>query len=272
MPPTFFVDVNSVTPDQYNGYPLSRIPSKFTNADALNTLALIFQNNRSREEIVFPMKNLTLREPSEGLSVLRQHAARASFLLFLSANPTLFSDLMNHAEIFAMKDVALASIHLLRSIATADWATPTGSNPNVAQFIELVDMLRPPIICSLIQRATQDLTQLLPLPTKGIHVFACKAFRGGLFSWLLKPAIILPNSVGGRGDTEKAAYQIAAEKFDLVRDVHAELVEELKGLTEDTGLKRDMESMERTLKRRIAEGVFGKREVIGGQVATMQGS
>lgn len=278
LPPAFFVDIDNITPENFNACPLSRIPSKFTNADALNTLATIFQNTRTVEELVFPPTN-SLQPSSTPNTPASQLAARATFLLYLSANPTLITDLTNHAEILAMKDVALAALRLLRSIATADWTISPEASPqsSIGQFTELLDLPRLPLMSTILQRGSSvsgvaDGAAALPLPTKGIHVFACKTFRGTFFPWLLKPAISLPSVVGGRGDAEKAAYRVSSAKFDLIGDVHGELVRELKELGEETAVKKDLEALEKAVRIRLSEGVMGRTQVMGGQVATMQGA
>ena len=138
-----------------------------------------------------------------------------------------------------MKDNALAALVLLRAIITANW-TPI-SSPNEAA-------------------SDPNLTRLDNFPTSGVEVILDPAISGGVLPYLLKPATTFSGLVGGRGDAESVAYQVAMAKFDVLRV----LGEKVKDLYPP---KREVDTM---IRRRIAEGPWGVGGNVGARIGTLE--
>ncbi|KAL1636567.1 hypothetical protein SLS56_001152 [Neofusicoccum ribis] len=216
--------------------PLSLVPgSRSTNSDALHTLATIFHGPED------PTKDLTFPAPAspsrssatfpERLEAERS-AARTLTALFTQHNPSFWLDLVQLAETIALKDTALASLNFINALATASWSTTSSSAiPSDFPFTGLSLLLRPG-------------NPVLP--------------------YLLRPAPSFSNLVGGRGDAENAAYQVAMRKFDVLRTVLRRL--ESSAAEEVPGRDGLLEMM----RVRAAEGVWGRGGDVGGRIDTLE--
>ncbi|OCK92576.1 uncharacterized protein K441DRAFT_569433 [Cenococcum geophilum 1.58] len=222
--------------------PMLSIPIKMTNPDALKTLATVF-HGPIEPEITYPPVDTSSTPLTVQPALTRQSSersyARLLLSLYLTKYPSAFSDLVRHADTVAMKDNALAALVLLRAIITANW-TPISSPDEAASD---------PI-----------LAQLDNFPTSGVEVILDPAISGGVLPYLLKPATTFSGLVGGRGDAESAAYQVAMAKFDVLRV----LGEKVKDLDPP---KREVDTI---IRRRIAEGPWGVGGNVGARVGTLE--
>lgn len=163
--------------------------------------------------------------------------ARLLTALFLSKKPNTFSDIIRHAETVALKENALAALTLLRALITSSWSSePIPDIPaNDPTYARLANF-----------------------PKSGLDLILDPSISGGVLPALLKPATSFSNLVGGRGDAENAAYQVAMAKFDVLKVLGRQL--------EDTGGREDVLFM---VKRRVNEGPWGVSGGVGSRIRTL---
>lgn len=215
--------------------PLSLIPgSRSTNPDALHTLATIFRGPEDPEsDLVFPAPAApsgTSATAPERLEAERS-AAQALCALFVKHNSAFWTDLTQLAETVALKDTALAALNFINALATSSWSS---SAPSAVPA---------------------------DFPSTGLGML----LRPGnlVLPYLLRPAPSFSNLVGGRGDAENAAYQVAQRKFDVLGTV----LRRLERSSADEVPGRD--GLLGMIRGRIAEGVWGRGGDVGGRVGTL---
>ncbi|KAK4493959.1 hypothetical protein PRZ48_015145 [Zasmidium cellare] len=218
--------------DNWRSSPLSLVPSKATNPDALNTLATIFHG--PPDTITY---NLATQQQDPATSEEPTYA-RALYYTYLSHNPTLWSDIITHADTIALKDLALSALNVLHSVITATW-------PPSQSTIPLPTALATPASGHLAILSPPSLEHTLP--------------------YLLKPPQTFANLVGGRGDVESAAYKIASAKFDALRAFHGRLQGEVERSSGE-----GYEEILATVGKRLAEGPLSREGEVGGRVGTLE--
>ncbi|KAL5411180.1 hypothetical protein PMIN04_010346 [Paraphaeosphaeria minitans] len=211
------------------------IPLTRTNPDALKALAAVF-HGPPKQEITFPQIETI------GLDAKRMEIesvfARLLTSQYYSKHPSLFSDLVTHASTIAMKENALAALVLLRAIITSSWSTAP--------------------LLDLIPASDRTYTHLQNFPYTGLDLILDSARSGSVLPALLKPAATFSNLVGGRGDAENAAYQVAMARFDVLKALGQRL--------EHDGGRHDVLQM---VKRRISEGPWGVGGSAGSRIGTL---
>lgn len=221
--------------EAWRSTPLSRVPFQHANADALHTLATVFHGPLP-EPTQYPAPTTPTLEvaPSSTRRGNEESSAMELFTYYFTHNPTLFRTLVTSAQTLAMKDVALASINLMKAIATSNW--PAYASPSSQPSIEL----------------------LLASPHITPH----------LLPYLLSPSSSMSNLVGGgRGDVESAAYAVANAKFDLLQAI----VRRLQPLlTEENPAASRLKQIDVQLKRRVSEGVWGAGAGVGARIGTLE--
>lgn len=150
----------------------------------------------------------------------------------------MFSDIVTHAETIAMKDNALAALTLVRAIITSSWS-PTPPPDTIPP--------NDPI-----------LNRLQNFPKTGLDLILDPTLSGGVLPSLLKPATTFSNLVGGRGDAENAAYQVAMAKFDVLKALGHRLEKE--------GGRQNVLAMVRS---RVNEGPWGEGGSAGSRIGTL---
>ena len=220
------------------GSPLALLPSRATNPDVLNTLATVFRGPLGAE-VVFPPPQV---EAIDSMAQNSEEAAtaRALYFNYVARNPRFWQDVTKHADTIALKDVALAALGLLTSVITGNWA----SKPELALPTSI---------------ATPDSGHLAILSPPALEY---------VLPYLLKPAQSFSNLVGGRGDSESAAYKIASAKFDALKQLHGKLktqIESQPGISEE-----GYEQILATLAKRLGEGPLSREGEVGGKVATLE--
>jgi len=225
------------------------LPSKSTNPDVLDTLALVFHG--PQQEITFPSSSSQSATDSETTS--EAQSARALYYLYLNYNPRLFEDLVKHAETVALEQHALAAINVITSVATANWSplpdTSTESLPTVTES-DLISWLPNPPTAT---------------PASGALAILAPPSLEHSLPFLLRPPQTFTNIVGGFGDTENSAYKIAVAKFDALKALHARLEDKV---AEEPG--QGYEEIVETLRKRINEGSWGRQGQVGTSIATME--
>lgn len=215
---------------------LLEIPITRTNPDALKTLAAIF-HGPPKQELTFPQVE-TIGSDAKRTEV-ESVFARLLTSLYYTKHPSLFADIVSHASTIAMKDNALAALTLLRAIITSSWSTSS-----------LPDIISP---------SDTTFTRLQNFPPTGLDLVLDPARSGGVLTTLLKPATTFSNLVGGRGDAENAAYQVAMARFDALRALGQRL-EEVGGRDDVLGMVR----------RRVSEGPWGVGGSAGSRIGTLE--
>lgn len=213
------------------------IPVTRTNPDALKTLATIF-HGPAKEELTFPEP--VISDLSRNRTTTEKVFARLLLALYYTKKPTLFTDLVKHAELIAMKENALAALTLLRAIITSEWDSQT--LPNIIPETDPV-----------YQRLRQ-------FPKTGVDALIDPSISGVVLPYLMRPATTYSNLVGGRGDAENAAYQIAMAKFDVVQAL-------AQRLEKQGGTRQDVIAM---VRRRVAEGPWGEGGGAGSRIGTLE--
>lgn len=216
--------------------PLSLLPSKATNADALNTLATIF-HGPSRKIITFPSTSPMTDEPSPQ-EELEAAAARALYLNYLANNTRFWQDIESHADTVALREVALAALNCLHSVITANWST----KPSLALP-----------------------SSIMATPPSGHLAILSPPALEYTLPYLISPPQTFANLVGGRGDAESSAYKIASAKWDALKALHSALIVQVK---RDPG--QGYEEILATLSKRLAEGPMSNEGEIGGRIDTVQ--
>lgn len=227
---------NAEGPAAWATTPLSLLPSKATNPDALNTLATIF-HGPSRKIITFPATSPMVDEPSPQ-EELEAAAARALYMNYVANNTRFWNDIATHADTVALKELALAALNCLHSVITANWST----KPSLA---------------------LPSSTMATP-PSGHLAILSPPALEYTL-PYLVKPPQTFANLVGGRGDAESSAYKIATAKWDALKALHAALIVQVE-LEPGQGY----EDILATLSKRLAEGPMSKEGEIGGRIDTVQ--
>jgi hypothetical protein len=97
---------------------LNLLSSRSPNADLLNTLATIF-HGPIKDENVWPPREQSPDEIREN-NITNTHS-RKVYSGYLSAHPSLYTDVVAHANRPALHEVALAALILLKAIVTAPW-------------------------------------------------------------------------------------------------------------------------------------------------------
>lgn len=189
-----------------------------------------------QEELTFPQ----VETLGSNVKRIKIEAAYARLLtaLFISKKPNTFSDVIRHTDTVAMKENALAAFALLRALITASWS----SEP-------IPD----------IPADDPTYARLTNFPKTGLDLILDPSISGGVLPALLKPATSFSNLVGGRGDAENAAYQVAMAKFDVLKALGREL--------EQSGGREDVLFM---VKRRVSEGPWGVGGSAGSRIGTLE--
>lgn len=238
--------------------PLFTIPCKGTNADALMTLGHIFRG---------PVVEVDTLDPAGKQRYRREAAAaRALYSLYLAQHDTLYDDLLQHAGTVALPQLALASIQLISSIASARWGSLPGqptsfSEGNTAATLDALP-------------TENDLANMLPtsdsavMGGQGIRALLQSPAREKVFPWLLRPPATYTHLVGGRGDPESSAYKIAMAKWDLLQLTQGQL-RTMTVQGEDGGVQ-GLQDLQSALSARVAEGPWGSALEAGTRIGTLE--
>lgn len=214
--------------------PLSLLPTKSTNPDVLNTLATVFHGPQAPEIVIGTKPSPTTQSERYNEEAT---AARALYFQYLAHNLTMWSNITAHADTVALKDLALAALNVLQAVITAKWAASTSS----------------------------DLpTSIATTSTGHVAILSPPALEYAL-PYLLKPPQTYSNLVGGRGDSEGAAYLIAASKFETLTVFMRKLQDQVE---QQPG--EGYEEILATVRKRVAAGPYSREGQVGGQIATME--
>ncbi|KAF1959721.1 hypothetical protein CC80DRAFT_466808 [Byssothecium circinans] len=211
------------------------IPITRTNPDALKTLAAVF-HGPLKPELTFPQVE-TLGEDQKRIET-EAYFARLLTYLYYTKHPSVFADVVTHADTIAVKDNAIAALTLISALITSTWSsTPPSTIPS-----------NDPVT-----------SRLQTFPQTGLDLILDPTISGGVLPLLMKPATTFSNLVGGRGDAENAAYQVAMAKFDVLKALGRRLEKE--------SARQDVVSM---VARRVNEGPWGVGGSAGSRIGTLE--
>ncbi|KXL49597.1 MAG: hypothetical protein FE78DRAFT_178920 [Acidomyces sp. 'richmondensis'] len=221
----------------FSGTPVSYLPCRATNADVLNTLATIFKGpppNRVRPGSSNHLDGVFRQRNQEEAA-----AARALYFHYLASNPGFWENVVSHADTIAILDCALAAINLIHSVITANWS-----------------ILRPSL----------DLPQMnFATPEVGCISILSPPAMQHIMPYLIRPPRTFANLVGGRGDTESAAYKVALAKYDALNALSTCLQAEVEKSPED-----GFDGILATIRKRLATGPFSREGEVGGSIGTLE--
>lgn len=250
--------------------PLLLVPSKVTNADALDALAMILHGPRrssSNEEITYGANGFSTSEMPGSVSFSTEAAAAyALYITYLHCHDTLIADLLTHADTVALPEKALAAINLLAALAFASYAPlPTDESSSMLPD-DSSTASRPPTPAQLATMLNLSSPSQLPAYSP-CPLLTSAATRDKLLPWLLRAPQTFSNLVGNRGDAESSAYKIATARWDLVLVVQRSV----RRLVENGG-RNDIAWVGEALEARVKEGVWGVQEGggAGSVVATLE--
>lgn len=234
----------TIIPQSFQNSPLFLINRKPIRADVYKTMAVIFRGNN---------------EPSVAISSRENAAARALYFLYIKQFPLFWKEVVEAADNVVLKDLALAAIGLIKTILTARWEPlPTTAVPSSQDSLTL------PTEEELARKCT-DSTMLLP--PSGVLAILANPTVETVIPYLLRPAkTFSSHRLGGIGDTENVAYQVAVAKHDLVVVFH----QKMKTISpESEGDGERLQEMIMEIGRRVAQGPMGVASQAGSMIATM---
>ncbi len=214
-----------------------------TNEEVLKTLAVIFHGPTETPQSS-DGEDLEFEDPD--FLDLEAAAARALCLMYSLRYPQWFERLVSIAETIAMTDAALAAISLITAIMTAKWkAAPQTPGVGRHGFSILSE---------------QQLVRMFgaPLPTTGMEFLLQPEGLRTVVQYLCLPPQTFTNLVGGRGDTESAAYRVAVAKHDALRIFSKAL----------QGVSSKYDPVKSMVAEALARPLFGA-SAPGGHVGTM---
>jgi len=207
-----------------------------TTPDAIKTLASIFHGPPA-QDITFPQVESLGQDSkrTEKEAVL----ARLLTSLYYHKHLDMFTDLVAHVSTIAMKDSALAALGFLRAIITSSWST-----------VPLPD---------IIPESDPNYIRFQNFPSTGLDLIADVSRSASVVPFLMRPPTTFSGLVGGHGDAENAAYQIAMAKFAVVKELG-------KCLEKNDGSLSNLRDMVRA---RINEGPWGLTGSVGSRIGTL---
>lgn len=240
-----------LVPQMRGSTPLFLIPAKPANPDALHTLAAVFRG----PSVDSPFSKMSSNQSELEKSTKEPESARTLYFLYLRQHPGFWTHVVNAAEAVALKDNALAAIELMSAVIGANWRQlPNDAERSSSQSrYSLPTESELAIVCGSPNQH---------LPPSGVLAILASPTLGVVLPYLLRPAQTFSNLVGGRGDTESAAYRVAIAKHDALVLLH----QKLKYVAEET---TGLQEIVTAVGRRVSQGPMGGNTEVGGRVATL---
>lgn len=232
-----------------NGNPVGQLPNHVPLPGFFVALARVFHG---------PFQAPSLAEkssPNYGNRSLDSDAAaaRALYLLYVYFHANLYREIVRFAETTALKEVALAAISFITGILTANWAPlpdEASSNPTNLSLPTEAEL----------QRGIHGMGSRTRLPQSGVEAILTSPVRETVLPYLCSPPKTFTNLVGGRGDAESAAYQIAVAKHDALKLLQS-------------GMQRvnfPRGPMTDAVAQAVARGPWGGSGGVGGNIGTLE--
>lgn len=212
------------------------LPSQPASADAYNTLATIF------------------RGPDDDFRTVEDiSAARAAYFFYVRQFPAFWTHVVQAADTIALKDAALAAIKLIGAVINADWTPLAVEGPSA------------PYRLPSEQELVSEHHSGRSLPSSGILAILDQPAADSVIPYLMRPAPTFSNMVGGRGETESAAYHVAVAKHDVLIEFHRKLKHVIQGVNDSV-----IEGILKAVEHLLAQGPFGGNAQVGGRIATLE--
>ncbi|KAI9889574.1 MAG: hypothetical protein M1814_005177 [Vezdaea aestivalis] len=169
-------------------------------------------------------------------------ASRILYTVCIAQNPGFWKIIVRIAETVAMKEAALAAIKVVRSVITATWAA--SDDRTIRSWTQASGLPIPPLSGTMAILQPPAVEHVLP--------------------YLMGPAPVFTNLVGGRGDVEGAAHKVGTARFETLRA----LLEQTK-TTRLEGQESDLDDLREALRARVEKGPWARDRGIGGNIATI---
>ena len=232
---------------------LEFIPLRPTSTAALETLAVIFGGPK--------YKGPSSRLEYQGYMEMEKSAARLLYALYYKSQPFFWREVIGAAETIALKERALAAIHLIGSVIGAAWGTTT------------IDLKSSVFASRAFISSNSRLTEDNITPPSGLLAILTTPTFETVIAFLHSPPPTYSQLIGGKGDVESAAYEVAVAKYDVLKLLYEKLKEfELFGRSEEAaGIPKGR--VQQTIietQQRINQGPMGGSSQVGGRVATLE--
>lgn len=236
-------------PQNLEHTPFFHLYSKPGDAAVYNTLAAVFQDTKEKSA----PDSLSSAPIAENEFISGEIlVARVLYYLYLKKYPFFWEEIVKDADIVALQDVALAAIGLMKTIIMANWdSLPTEPERNWPTLPTEKDL------------AKACLSENQDLPTSGFEALFADGGWEIVVKYLLRSSPAFDNLVGGRGDTDSAAYRVAMAKHDL----SVLFYQKLKPMAQEKGGLNDVVD---ALQIRALQGPRGGLPEIRPTVATLE--
>lgn len=242
----------SLLPQSFVNSPFLLLQANLGDADIYKTLATVFRSNTRQKSSHEPLANDS--QQMDAPMSQDNKAARALYFLYLKKYPSFWSQVVQAAETLALKDVALAAIEVMNAVITANW------DPLPAE--SLISSRSPFALPTEQELAVKCHSVAQNMPSSGILAILSSPAVGTVVPYLIRPAQTFNNLVGGNGDSESAAYEVAVAKYDVLKVFHGRI----QGLGHETSRLQDILTL---VEARIARGPMGGTTEVGGRITTL---
>ena len=236
-------------PKNFERTPFFHVYNKHGDAAIYSTLAAVFQGTNHRD-LQHSLLSPTAADDDSGSQ--ENSAARVLYYLYLKEYPFFWEELVQAANIIALQDVALAAIGLLKAVITAEWGSlplhPRRDWPNLPTEKDLA-------------AACHSSDEALPL--SGFDAIFADGTWEIIVSYLLSSSPAFDNLVGGRGDTESAAYKVAVAKHDVIKLFY----QKLEPIAQE---KEGFHDVLKALWTRVVQGPRGGLPEVRPTIATLE--
>ncbi|KAF2761474.1 hypothetical protein EJ05DRAFT_473971 [Pseudovirgaria hyperparasitica] len=215
---------------------LALVPTLQTNPDALNALATIFHGPTEPRPAVTDMIMSSDRWDIEA------EAAAGLFWLYYSTHPSLFKDLVRHADIAALPQTAFAAINLLRAIITATW---TRTTPDATSASSVTVTASSSAAAQAHVRVVTFTAANRDKPESGLETLLL------LQNWqVVAPYLFKNKPVGHVMDEESTVYKLSVARHGLI----VAIKDQLELLMKEHGHNPEWDSLHTILLQKLTAG------------------
>ncbi|MCJ1469493.1 hypothetical protein MMC07_008126 [Pseudocyphellaria aurata] len=182
-------------------------------------------------------------------------AARALYFLYITKVPLLWKSVCRDAQAVALKELALAASELISAVISANWeplsTEITRSSPEWPALLTEEELA---LACGSAGKE---------MPSSGVLAILDSHLSQEVVTYLCNAATSSRSLVGGRGDIESAAYQVATAKYDVMSLFRQKLKDVVQARPK---LQNILTKLEKTL----AQGPNGGSSDVGGRIDTLE--
>lgn len=182
-------------------------------------------------------------------------AVRALYFLYMKRFPLLWNTVCFSADVVALKELALAAIGLINAVISANWEPlPTELPESWSNW---------PTLPTEEELASECGLRSGDLPSSGFLTVLYTYSSQNVLEYLCSAGSNFKSLIGGNGDTESAAYQVAVAKYDVIRLFRQKLKDVVQA-------RPDLQGVLTTLEQRLAEGATGGSSDVGGRIGILE--